>query len=128
MKYLKLYEDKVNNQFGKELVKMKSLPYNEFMPKLIQTMNDPNFKTKLQSTIKSTDKIEDYGISKEKTLTAKSLIPTQVNIGLKESLSWMSEKGSINQIIVEGVASVFSKNRILTLNNKWIIEGHQKWA
>jgi len=128
MKYLKIYEEKVDNQLNKELVKLKELPYDQFMSNLTQLINDPKYKSELQTSFTSTDSVEDYGISKEKLLVAKNLVPTQVNIGLKEALSWMGEKSSIMEIISEGAAKIFIKNRVLVLNNKWIIEGHQKWA
>jgi hypothetical protein len=128
MKYLKLYEDKVNTNFNQEILKLKELPYSDFVNNLKKMTVDPSSKDKLQTSFKPTDSIENYGNSREKNITAKSLIPTQVNIGLKESLSWMSEKKSIGEIILDGKASIYDKNRILVLNNKWIIEGHQKWA
>ena len=71
---------------------------------------------------------EDFGQIKMKLIPAKDLVPTQSQIGLKETFSWMSNPKSIDEIIVGGQANLFENNRILIANNKWILDGHHRWS
>lgn len=131
MKYIKPINEQEESEKAKplsELQELKSLPYRDFMQKLISKTKSNEFQSQIDKLSKSTVDATDYGVIKSKYYKADNLIPTQSQIGLKETLSWLSNKKSIREIIVDNKANLFNNNRILIANNKWIIDGHHRWS
>jgi len=126
MKYIRrINEDTQESQIIKDL---KSLPYNQFITTLIDKSKSGDFQNQLSKITSKSTESTDYGIVKNKYISAEYLIPTQSQIGLKESLSWLKNVESVREIIVDKKANLFDNNRILIANNKWIIDGHHRWS
>jgi hypothetical protein len=137
MKYLRLYKEnsedskkfEVDEKFIEELKKMKYLPYSEFISELKMRIQDPEFLNKLKSLSQRGEEVfGDYGSIKEVDIPAYYLMPTQSQIGIEESLSWLQNLSGAENIILEDKASLFDKNRILIANQKWILDGHHRHA
>ena len=127
MKNILLINEKINN-FEKKLIDLKSLPYNEFINQLLVNVKSQEFLESFGTLVRNKGLAEDFGKYKTKFLQVDTLVPTQSQIGLTETLSWLSDKSSISNIIVGEKADVFANNRILVANNKWILDGHHRWS
>jgi hypothetical protein len=127
MKYLrKIYES--NDLVKKSIIDLKSLPYKDFVTQLSLKIKTPEFINMVNSLEKDPTLSEDYGQVTLKSIQAEKLVPTQSQIGLMETMSWMSNPKAIKEIIVNGQANLFDNNRILVANNKWILDGHHRWS
>jgi hypothetical protein len=102
--------------------------YVEFVKKLKKNANDPKVKTILNLGKK--DGLNDEAIKvTEVSITAKNLIPTQSQIGLADSLGYLREHSPEGAAkLIKGDTSAFKENRILTANNKYILDGHHRWS
>lgn len=112
----------------KTIKDLLDVDYVEFVKKLKKNAHDPKVKTVLNLGKK--DGIADEAIKvTEVSLTAKNLRPTQSQIGLADSLAWLAKnnpEGADN--LIKGDTSTFNENRILTANNKYILDGHHRWS
>ena len=110
-----------------QFVQISNLP----LPAFVSRFKDIASDEKVQSVIRAglTDgRPEDEKISfSSKKIKAKGLIPTQKEIGFNESLiSILDDKYNSLDSFLEGVARFNSP--ILTLNGKFIIDGHHRWS
>lgn len=110
-----------------EFIKISNLP----LPAFVSRFKDIADDSKVQSIIRAglTDgSPEDEKISfTSKRLKARRLIPTQKEIGFNESLfSILDDKYNSLDSFLNGVARFNSP--IVTLNGKYIIDGHHRWS
>lgn len=126
MIYLRSINESVSDK--KFLEDLKSLPYRDFLNKLYDVVNTKSLKKSLENLTIDTSTEEDYGLIKRKNIEVSQLVPTQSQIGLLELLSWLEDTDSMRNIILEGKSSLFEKNALFVANNKWILDGHHRWA
>jgi hypothetical protein len=112
---------------AEEFAQISNLPLPAFVSRFKDIAND----SKVQSVIHAglTDgRPQDEKMSfTSKKLKAEVLIPTQKEIGQNESLvSILNDKYNSLDSILEGQAK-FNKP-IVTLNSKFIIDGHHRWS
>jgi hypothetical protein len=112
---------------GDEFVQIKNLPVTAFVSRFKDISSDP----KVQSIIRAglTDgKPNDEKITfTSKQIPAKNLIPTQREIGQNESLvNILNDKYNSLDSFLDGLAKF--KSPIVTLNSKYIIDGHHRWS
>lgn len=110
-----------------EFIKISNLP----LPAFVSRFKDIADDSKVQSIIRAglTDgSPEDEKISfTSKRLKARRLIPTQKEIGFNESLfSILDDKYNDLDSFLNGVARLNSP--IVTLNGKYIVDGHHRWG
>lgn len=110
-----------------QFVQISNLP----LPAFVSRFKDIASDSKVQSVIHAglTDgRPEDEKISfSSKRLNAKGLIPTQKEIGLNESLvNILDDRYGSLDTFLNGVAKFNSP--IITLNGKYIIDGHHRWS
>lgn len=127
MNRIKLLNESENKPSQDSLKELKSLPYKDFVNKLMEISKSKEFVREV-SNLEPKNVDQDYGVIKYRTIKAEFLVPTQSQIGLKESLSWLKKEDSIKEIIVDKKADLFKNNRILIANNKWILDGHHRWS
>jgi hypothetical protein len=126
MIYLRHIHESLDDK--KYLEELKSLPYSTFMTRIAEKVKSEKFQNSL-SGLEIADSVnEDYGKVKNKDLVASQLIPTQSQIGIIETLSWSDDTEAIDDIVIDGKATLFDRNRIFVANNKWILDGHHRWA
>lgn len=137
MKYLRNFNEnidevkipKIDESFLKEIEALKYLPYKEFVLAINSRLGDSNFLTNIKNLSKvKVDKMGEYGEVTNVDIKAKYLLPTQSQIGIDESLSWLQNLDAIKSIIEDKRASIFERNRLLIANNKWILDGHHRHA
>ena len=124
---------------AKTLKDIINLPYSEFIQKLTgknppsegKSVAEIDSKvTKVLSLGKEDMKIEDevIPVNDAANLPVKNLFPTQAQIGLLDSI------GFVAFILPENAKNAlsdkvdFKGERILTANNKYILDGHHKWS
>ena len=122
-----------------KLSQMMSMSYPDFIKAL--TGQDP--PTKNEKTAEIDEKVvkilnaglrDKQGPTDEKikvvrkTLTVKSLFPTQSQIGLKDSIGYVAFIKPENVLFPLKGAANFGGESILTANGKWILDGHHRWS
>ena len=105
-------------------------PYASFVKDLSQRIEDPKFSAFLDMGIEDKDAQDDVVGVSEPDIPVKNLQPTQSQIGLADSLGYLSTqdpkggaavaKGSVKPANVGG--------RIITANGKYIVDGHHRWS
>jgi hypothetical protein len=131
MKYIKLLKESEESESLSQIEQLKSLPYKDFMKKLGEISKSEDFISNIMNMSDEVSKevIESgYGQIKSARLSSDKLVPTQSQIGLKETLSWLRNVNSIKEIIEDEEAILFNSNRLLVANEKWILDGHHRWA
>lgn len=118
---------KLLREDAEEFVEISNLP----LPSFVSRFKDIASDSKVQSIIRAglTDgRPQDEKISfTSKRLKAEVLIPTQNEIGQNESLvGILNDKYNNLDSILEG--QVQFNSPIVTLNGKFIIDGHHRWS
>ena len=125
---------------AKTLKDIINLPYSEFIQKLTgknppsegKSVAEIDSKvTKVLSLGKEDMKIEDevIPVNDAANLPVKNLFPTQAQIGLLDSIGFVAfilPENAKNALINN--KADFKGERILTANNKYILDGHHKWS
>ena len=86
--------------------------------------------TKVLSLGKQDMKIEDevIPVNDAANLPVKNLFPTQAQIGLKDSIGFLAFILPENAKNALSGKADFKGERILTANNKYILDGHHRWS
>ena len=125
---------------AKTLKDIINLPYTEFIQKLTgknppsegKSVAEIDSKvTKVLSLGKEDMKIEDevIPVNDAADLQVKNLFPTQAQIGLLDSIGFVAfvlPENAKNALINN--KADFKGERILTANNKYILDGHHRWS
>ena len=124
---------------AKTLKDIINLPYTEFIQKL--TGKNPPSQgesvaeidpkvTKVLSLGKEDMKIEDevIPVNDAANLPVKNLFPTQAQIGLLDSIGFVAFILPENAKNALSGKADFKGERILTANNKYILDGHHRWS
>ena len=98
--------------------------FKTFVEKLNDTLHDGNFVEELGKELK---KSSPHFKCSPKNLKVKGLIPTQSQIGLHDSLEYVfsPEVGYTDYFSPSAINIV---GPIITLNEKYIIDGHHRWS
>lgn len=98
--------------------------YPNFVRELGKNINDPKFIS-LIKYLSSIRQVSYEYIS----IPVQELVPTQSEIGMKESLKYPLKEPSITKLYLQesGPISVAGK-RIIVANKKYIIDGHHRWS
>ena len=128
MKYIKLLNENQKKVKPISIIDLKNLPYKDFIQELRNALQSSDFRYELTKLLTEKNIDLDYGSIKNTYVKAKNLIPTQSQIGLNETLKWLSNEQSIYEIVIKKEASLFDSNKIFIANNKWIIDGHHRWS
>lgn len=113
-----------------KLNKLIELPYEQF----VKELKDEIAKKKILSIINSgkLDGLPDD----EKIIFSKgynspsNLIPTQKQLIIEKSVKWAIENKNLKtkKDLLEGKPVFIDDKEILTLNNKYVIDGHHRWV
>jgi len=107
-------------------------PYASFVKDLAAKVKDPKFSAFLDMGTKDYDgnAQDDVVAVSEPDLPVKNLHPTQSQIGLADSLGFLStEKPEGGAAIAQGAVKPANVGgRIITANGKYIVDGHHRWS
>lgn len=122
-------EPQLDKEFVEYLEDLKYQSYQSFMNTLQQKKSEVDFMTKLRKlSIDMNQTPTEFGKVELINLEARTLIPTQSQIGLDESLAWLQNIPAIEDIIIKNSASLFSNNRVFVANKKWVLDGNHRFA
>lgn len=135
LKYVKLFEEFEQGELPpvdatNRLAKIVKLPYDVFVQKLGELADDPKFVAAMKGgVIDGNPNDEKFTFDSPKFLPVSQLIPTQKEIDVEKSLKYplSGEYPRLTREIMEGKA-VTVKGPIVTLNDKYIIDGHHRWS
>ena len=106
--------------------------YATFVAELQKKVKDPKFQKFLKMGIKEYDGDPQDDVIKvsEPNIPVKGLVPTQSQIGLADSLGWTSKNNPTGAGETAGLGSGTANvgGRIITANNKYVIDGHHRWS
>jgi hypothetical protein len=106
--------------------------YSTFVAELQQKVKDPKFQKFLKMGVKEYDgnSQDDVVEVSEPDIPVKQLVPTQSQIGLADSLGWTSKNNPTGAGTTAGLGSGTANvgGRIITANNKYVIDGHHRWS
>ena len=127
-KFLK--EAEYDQSKRKVLSDLIDAPYEQFVADLAKKIKDPKFQEFLNMGIEDQAAQDDVVAVIEDDIPVKDLQPTQSQIGLADSLGYLSTqapqggdaiaKGAVKPANVGG--------RIITANGKYIVDGHHRWS
>jgi len=134
MEKIKLFEawlaEKATSEDIKKLKDIMTLPYEKFVEVLKDNAKDPKVQAILnmgkEDGLAMDEKVK---VNDTAAFACKDLIPTQSQIGLADSLSWLGQKKpEAAGDFIKGNTHMFDNNRILTANGKYILDGHHRWS
>ena len=107
--------------------------YSSFVDGLEKQVKDPKFANFLSMGLEPDDGDgrDDIIAVRKTAIPVKKLLPTQSQIGLADSLGWISENkpqaaGEYAKLTGGSAADV--GGRIITANGKHIVDGHHRWS
>lgn len=114
---------------GNELEMMLNKPIAQFVDDFASVANNPKVLAVLKAGLEDGDMVDDkIKIGGEGRTPVKNMIPTQNEIGAKESLlNILTDKYGSLASFLDGDANV-GDNPIVIYNNKYIIDGHHRWS
>ena len=128
--FRKINEAEVNTEDAKKIKDILSGGYEDFVSKLKENAKDPKVIAILN--LGKDDGIptdEEIQVQDNVSYSCDTLIPTQSQIGLADSLGWLAKNNPEGaKKLIEGDTSTFNDNRILTANGKYILDGHHRWS
>jgi hypothetical protein len=131
-KFLKEEEKKYDASQREVLADLIKEPYATFVKDLALGVKDPKFSAFLDMGVKEFDgnAQDDVVAVSEPNLPVKSLHPTQSQIGLADSLGFLStQKPEGGAAIAKGAVKPANVGgRIVTANGKYIVDGHHRWS
>ncbi len=105
-----------------------SKEYTTFVKELGQKIDDPKFREFLNMGVEDGDLADDKIDVKTGPIPVKDLRPTQSQIGLADSLGWVSKNKpqQAGETATSETADVGGP--IITANGKYIVDGHHRWS
>jgi hypothetical protein len=125
-----LKEAEYDKSKRKILLDLIDAPYEEFVGKLANNVKDPKFQEFLKMGIEDQAAQDDVVAVEEDNIPVKDLQPTQSQIGLADSLGYLStQKPEGGAAFAKGaVQPADLGGRIITANGKYIVDGHHRWS
>lgn len=124
MKYLKKFGQLSESEAGDEIKRLMSLPYEKFVKELKDATSNPRVLSIMAAGKLDGLKHDEVVSSEETAVSVGSLIPTQSELSLEDSLEKMP--GFARDISAKRVLS--ADNPIIIANGKYIIDGHHRWT
>lgn len=121
---------KVVDDGKKTIVNMIGAEYQDFVAVLKQKIQDPKFQAFLDMGLGDGDVGDDKIAVKVDDIPVQNLQPTQSQIGLADSLGYLSQKDPKGSAAL-ATGQVKPQNiggRIITANGKYVIDGHHRWS
>ena len=105
-------------------------PYASFVTDLAKKVKDPKFSSFLGMGVEDQNPNDDVVAVSEPDIPVKDLQPTQSQIGLADSLGFLStQKPEGGTAIAQGAVKPANVGgRIITANGKYIVDGHHRWS
>ena len=127
---LEAEEKKYDGRLRKVLVDLIKEPYASFVKSLAEKVKDPKFSAFLEMGIEDQNPNDDVVVVSDPDLPVKDLKPTQSQIGLADSLGFLStEKPEGGAAIAKGAVKPANVGgRIITANGKYVVDGHHRWS
>lgn len=107
-----------------------SKDYASFVAELKANIADPKFQEFLKMGVEDGSS-DDVVTVQEVDIPVKNLFPTQSQIGLADSLGWISAnkpKGAGTMAGLPANSTADIGGRIVTANGKYIVDGHHRWS
>lgn len=115
------------NEEDDAFIQIVDLPLKAFASKFKDIANDPKVQSVIRAGVTDGRPNDEKITFTSKKLSAKQLLPTQNEIGQNESLlSILDDKYNSLDSFFNGEAKFNSP--IVTLNSKFIIDGHHRWS
>jgi hypothetical protein len=132
-KFLKEAEEKKYDASQREvLADLIKEPYSTFVKDLATGVKDPKFSAFLDMGVEEYDgnSQDDVVNVSEPNIPVKDLQPTQSQIGLADSLGFLSTQAPQGgAAIAQGAVKPANVGgRIITANGKYIVDGHHRWS
>lgn len=133
-KFLK--EEEASAEYAKASKEKKTLEaligaeYKEFVAGLKNKIKDPKFQSFLEMGLVDGSVPDDRVTVETVDIPVKQLQPTQSQIGLADSLGYLSQKAPQGAATI-AKGSVKPANiggRIITANGKYVVDGHHRWS
>ena len=133
-KFLK--EEEASAEYTKASKEKKTLEaligaeYKEFVAGLKNKIKDPKFQSFLEMGLADGSVPDDRVTVDTVDIPVKQLQPTQSQIGLADSLGYLSQKAPQGAATI-AQGSVKPANiggRIITANGKYVVDGHHRWS
>jgi len=125
MDYIKKFEK--YSDFKSKYKELMSLPYNDFVELLKKSIQHPEIQDILNSG-KKDKSIKDEIINvSEVNIKVTHLKPTQKEIELESIFNSIPKDEDFEKLVVNDL-DYFEKNRLFIANNKFILDGHHRWA
>ena len=102
--------------------------YESFVTGLDDIVADKKVRATLQAGLKDGDVMDDKIAFSDATIAVSKLRPTQNEIDIGKSLNWPLEKNSAQLKDFLKGTNVVIMAPIITLNGKWVIDGHHRWS
>ena len=124
---MKLLKEILLVEKSDEFVQIIDLPLNVFVDKFKRIASDPKVQSVIRAGLTDGRPSDEVIRFSSKNIPAKELMPTQNEIGVEESMVGIlnNKYGNLDSIL-DGVARFNSP--IVTLNGKYIIDGHHRWS
>lgn len=106
---------------------MKNVSYEYFSKLLGDSFNDPKVKAALEGGMNDGNETDDKISAQDLYINCSNLIPTQNEIDIDESLRFVLTNPFRMKQLMEGEI-IEIKGPIVTLKEKYIIDGHHRWA
>ena len=102
--------------------------YESFVAGLDDIVADKKVRAALQAGLKDGDVHDDKINISDATIAVSNLRPTQNEIDINKSLNWPLEKKSEQLKTFLKGSNIEIMAPIITLNGKWVIDGHHRWS
>ena len=114
----------------KTLEAMIGAEYKDFVATLKNKVKDPKFQAFLSMGLGDGSLPDDRVAVKPVSIPVKKLQPTQSQIGLADSLGYLSETApqGAKSLALGQVKPANIGGRIITANGKYIVDGHHRWS
>ena len=126
MKYIRKFENN-SDYYQSKYKELMSLPYNDFVEYLKKWIKTPKIQEILNSG-KKDKSIKDEIINfTEVEIPVRNLKPTQKEIELSSIFKSIPKDENFERLI-DGDMDYFKRNKLFIANNKFILDGHHRWA
>lgn len=122
-------DKKPTSKEASELDSMFDAPFNDFVERLATNVKNPKFRTLINMGERDgLDLDEQIKINTDSVFRCHDLIPTQSEIGIEKLFDTVNNDASLARRIIKKDMSSFIQNRLLIGNDKFILDGHHRWA
>lgn len=113
-----------------KLIDILNSKYEDFVSKLKVNLVDTKLLKLLSMGKKDGFPVDEVvEVQADKKIICRNLQPTQNQIGLYDSLGWISRNKPTEALnFLDGITKHYENDRILVANGKYIIDGHHRWA